>query len=203
MINNSRMPLLLVICGPFACGKNALIKLLMKTGRYKKCISATTRPPREDEVDGVDYIFLTRESFEQLHAQGAFLETADINEHLYGTLKSSVLEALEAGEQVLIHIDVQGVESLQRSEIELIQDSLIAIYIEVDLVESIERARARPGSMSDSELIKRIITREKIEEPKKHICDYRIKNPNGGLHDTFNKIERIIIRREVEFSCDR
>ena len=200
----SKLAILLVICGPFACGKNAVIDALIASGGFTRCVSVTTRPLGEGEVNGVDYIVVTREKFIYMRdVENVFLESAEIHGNLYGTLKKDIETKLENGESVIIHIDMQGIETLKRYGSDFIRDRLLTIYLEVDLVTSIERARNRKGrSMSDTEIVRRIITRES-EEEKKHICSYRIANPNGVLEETVYMVRNIVRRRQIEIECDR
>ena len=106
--------LLIVISGPSGVGKDTLIKRMLeldKSLRYS--VSCTTRPPRPGEVDGVDYSFVSRERFEQLVDEGAFLEHATYNGNLYGTLAERVEREREAGHDVVLKIEVQGAEQVR------------------------------------------------------------------------------------------
>lgn len=100
---------LLVISGPSGVGKGTICKELMR--RYpdiKFSVSMTTRAPREKEVDGVDYYFTNRETFEQMIAKNEFLEYATVHGNYYGTPIKMVEEALKKGQSILLDIDIQG-----------------------------------------------------------------------------------------------
>jgi len=102
--------MLLVISGPSGAGKGRLKELLLcRIGGFYFSVSATARPIREGvEENGVDYWFITREQFDKMDAEGAFLETALVHGHPYGTPVAPVQKALDEGLDVLLEIDTQG-----------------------------------------------------------------------------------------------
>lgn len=101
--------LLIVVSGPSGAGKGTICQEILRR-RDDICvsISATTRQPRKGEVDGVNYIFLNREEFEELIAADGFIEHAEVYGNLYGTPKDYALEKLNNGENILLEIDIQG-----------------------------------------------------------------------------------------------
>ena len=102
-------PLFLVLSAPSGCGKSTLIDLLLQEYHdIVYSISCTTREPRGEEEDGIDYHFLTKERFEELLAQDAFLEHAKVHDNYYGTLKAPIVEVLAEGNSMILDIDVQG-----------------------------------------------------------------------------------------------
>lgn len=108
-------PLFIVISAPSGCGKSTLIDMLLQ----EYCdivysISCTTREPRGEEEDGLDYHFRTRERFEQLIAEDAFIEYAQVHGNYYGTLKSPIAEVLAEGNSVILDIDVQGADKVRQ-----------------------------------------------------------------------------------------
>ena len=107
--------LLIVISGPSGVGKDTLIKRLLELDRnLRYSVSCTTRPPRPGEVDGVDYTFVSRERFQQLIDEGAFLEYAEYDANLYGTLVERVERARAAGRDIVLKIEVQGAEQVRQ-----------------------------------------------------------------------------------------
>ena len=112
-----RKGMLLVISGPSGTGKGTLIKQLMdQDPTLVFSVSATTRAPRPGEIDGVHYHFVSNEQYNQLVAEGAFVEYATVHGNRYGTLRSEVYQRLERGENVVLDIDVQGALNVIASE---------------------------------------------------------------------------------------
>ena len=102
-------PLFIVISAPSGCGKSTLIDMLLQ----EYCdivysISCTTRAPRGEEEDGLDYHFKTKARFEELIKEHAFIEYAKVHDNYYGTLKAPIVEVLAEGNSMILDIDVQG-----------------------------------------------------------------------------------------------
>jgi guanylate kinase len=118
----ARMAKVFVITGPSGVGKGTLIKeLLQRVPNLELSVSATTRAPREGEVDGRDYHFLTPEQFDERIAAEDFLEFATYSGNLYGTLRSEVERRLAAGHSVVLEIEVQGARQVRAAMRESIQ----------------------------------------------------------------------------------
>lgn len=106
--------LLLVVSGPSGAGKGTICKaFLEKNKNVKLSISATTRSPREGEVEGVNYFFVTKEKFKGMIDNGELLEHAQIYDNFYGTPKAAILENLEQGYDVLLEIEMQGAKQIK------------------------------------------------------------------------------------------
>ncbi len=99
---------MLVISGPSGVGKSTVCKRLLLDPRVRFSVSATTRSPRPGEIDGQDYLFVTRQWFREQIAKGAFVEHAEVYGNMYGTLRQPMEQALARGEIFLLEIDVQG-----------------------------------------------------------------------------------------------
>ena len=102
-------PLFIVMSAPSGCGKSTLIDMILQ----EYCdivysISCTTRAPRGEEEDGLDYHFKTKERFEELIRENAFIEYAKVHDNYYGTLKAPIEEVLAEGNSLILDIDVQG-----------------------------------------------------------------------------------------------
>src|SRR4051794_14994352 len=111
-----------VITGPSGVGKGTLIRdLLSRVPDLELSVSATTRAPREGEIDGRDYHFLTPEEFEQRIEEKDFLEFATYSGNRYGTLRSEVERCLEGGRSVVLEIEVQGAQQVRAAEPDSVQ----------------------------------------------------------------------------------
>ncbi|EOD01309.1 guanylate kinase [Caldisalinibacter kiritimatiensis] len=101
--------LLIVLSGPSGAGKGTICKAFLKENKdFILSVSATTRKPREGEIDGVNYFFITKEDFEKKIQNDEFLEYASVYGSYYGTPKSFVIENLNKGKDVILEIDIQG-----------------------------------------------------------------------------------------------
>ncbi len=107
-------PLFIVLSAPSGCGKSTLIDMLLQEyPDMEYSISCTTRPPRGEEEDGLDYHFLTVERFRELLAEDAFLEHAEVHGNYYGTLKQPIVDVLNQGHSMILDIDVVGAEKVR------------------------------------------------------------------------------------------
>ena len=103
----------LIISGPSGSGKSSIVRNLIHDDRVVFSISATTRRPRPGEKDGVHYHFLTKDDFRARVERGEFIEWAEVHGNLYGTLRTPMQEAVQAGKVYLVEIDVQGAMQLK------------------------------------------------------------------------------------------
>lgn len=125
-MSEKRKGMLLVISGPSGTGKGTLIKRLMEEDpTLVFSVSATTRAPRPGEIDGVHYHFVSNEKYDELVAEGAFVEYANVHGKRYGTLRSEVYGRLEKGENVVLDIDVQGALNVIANEKEKVSIFLL------------------------------------------------------------------------------
>lgn len=174
-------PVLIVIAGPAGSGKSTLCdRLVAERKEFARVVTSTTRAPREGEVNGVHYHFFSPEVFERKVAAGEFLEWAQVHGdnrfRLYGTLKSSVLEPLARGQDLVMSIDVQGVDSLRRvaKTDDLLRRALTTVFIVVDRERLIARMRLRAQDHED-EIARRMATAEaELREAPKF--DFRIES---------------------------
>lgn len=150
--------LLIVISGPSGVGKDTLIKrLLEQDPNLRYSVSCTTRAPRPGEVDGVDYSFVSRERFQQLIDEGAFLEHAVYNGNLYGTLIERVERQRQAGHDVVLKIEVKGAEQVRAK----VRDAIFIFVAPPSVDELVKRQIKRNTETSaDMEARRQIATRE-------------------------------------------
>ncbi len=160
-----RKGIILLISGPAGSGKTTLCdRLLENYDDLKRIVTATTRTPREGEVEGEDYYFLSDRDFLEKIENEEFYECALIHGRHYGTLKSEVHRQLESGHDIILNIDVQGAASFRKNakEDNFLKERLITVFIYPESLNIIrERLRSRQQD-SEEEIERRILT-AKIE----------------------------------------
>ena len=146
---------LVVVLGPSGAGKTSVMRRVYETCRVPlvRSVSATTRPPRNGETDGVDYHFLSDDEFNTLRKRGDFLECFEVFAHgyWYGTLWSEVTTGLAAGKWVVLEIDVQGAQAV----IERFPDA-ITIFLRPGKREELERRLRSRGTETEEALQRRL-----------------------------------------------
>lgn len=180
-------PLLIVISGPSGIGKDTVVQGLKdRELPFHFVITATSRPPRDYEVDGQDYFFYSKEKFEEMIEKDQFLEYAWVYSAYKGVPKSQVREALESGEDVVMRLDVQGAETVHN----LCPDAVLIFLTAKSKEEWLQRLRDR-RSESEDEIKLRVETAKKEYETL-DIFDYIVVNEAGKLDKTLDVIESII-----------
>ena len=183
---------LIVLSAPSGTGKTTITKeLLKKNPKWKFSVSATTRPLREDEVDGKDYIQMSNDKFEHFVKFGDFLEWEWVHGNKYGTLMGPLEDVLDTGGLMLLDIDVKGGLSLMDE----FPDDTIGIFIEPpgdDMPEQLEVLEERLNQRGDEspKLIKNRLKRFAIELEFKDNFKYQFINED--LDETVGEIEKII-----------
>jgi guanylate kinase len=148
---------LFIISGPSGAGKGTLVdRLVARVPRLWVSVSATTRPPRPGEVDGVDYVFLTPGEFERRVEAGEFLEWAEVHGNRYGTLRSTVEERLAEGVDVILEIDPQGAFQVK----EQMPESVL-VFITAPSLSELERRIRHRGAETDEQVRTRLETAER------------------------------------------
>ena len=152
--------LLIVISGPSGVGKDTLIKRLLELDpNLRYSVSCTTRAPRPNEVDGVDYSFVSRERFQQLIDEGAFLEHATYNGNLYGTLTQRVERERDAGHDVVLKIEVQGAEQVRAKA----PDAIFIFVVPPSVDELVRRQIKRNTETTKDMTARRLIATKEME----------------------------------------
>ena len=189
MWNNrpSQQGLFIVISGPSGTGKTSVIRELCESDTTLAfSISATTRPPRSDEADGVDYYFLDETEFEALINSGGFLEWVKYGGHYYGTLKSTIESTIERGKDLVLEIDVHGAMKVKDLGIRY-----TSIFLLPPSLESLEKRLRNRKTESDSELQQRLLT-AKSEFAYVKDYEYCILNPDHNVKEAVTQIRHII-----------
>jgi guanylate kinase len=170
----ARRGILVVVSGPSGVGKTTVIEALLRRPGFSRGITATTRPPRGAEREGVDYRFLARDRFEEEVRRGRFLEHATVHGHLYGTPRDAVEAVLARGEDCLLNVDVQGAEALRRSGL-----PVLTFFLLPPSPEELERRLAGRGTESPEEKALRLET-AKRETAQAGRFDARVVNDDVG-----------------------
>ena len=189
MWNNrpSQQGLFIVISGPSGTGKTSVIKELCEGDTTLEfSISATTRPPRSDEVDGIDYHFLDEAEFEDLIQCGGFLEWVKYGGHYYGTLKSTIESTIEKGKDLVLEIDVHGAMKVKDLGIRY-----TSIFLLPPSLGSLEKRLRNRKTESDSELEQRLLA-AKSEFAYVKDYNYCILNPDHNVEKAVTQIRNII-----------
>lgn len=180
-------PLLVVLTGPSAAGKDSLLAHLKSTGRpYHFGVTATTRLPRPSERDGVDYHFVSEPEFERMVAEGELLEHALVYDQHKGVPKAPIRQALAQGKDVLIRTDVQGARTIKA-----IVPSALTIFIAAPSDAELERRlRARGEDTPEQMELRLRIARQETAAATEF--DYAVENDD--LQRCATEIEDILSR---------
>ena len=180
-------PLLVVISGPSGVGKDSVLARMKERGSpFHFVVTATTRPPRPEEKEGVDYIFVGRDEFADLIEKGELLEYAIVYGDYKGIPKAQVRKALASGKDVIMRIDVQGAATVRK-----ISPEALLIFLttssEQELVQRLENRKTE-----NSEDLKLRIATARQEFKRINEFDYIVVNSENKLDETVDKINAII-----------
>ena len=184
---------LLVLSGPSGVGKGTVLGELMKR-RSDMCfsVSATTRAPREGEVDGVNYFFVTKERFEEMMQNNELLEYAQFVSNSYGTPRAYVEQQLEKGMNVILDIEVQGARNI----VGMIPDA-VSVYMIPPSYEELEKRLRGRGTETEEQIQGRLQTA--IEEAR--AADfYRYIIVNDNLEVAVNELDAIITAEKIGYN---
>jgi guanylate kinase len=146
-------PFLLLLAGPSGAGKSSVLHPVVEADpRIHFSVSCTTRPRRSNEVDGVDYHFLSEEVFHEAREAGEFVEWAKVHDHFYGTRQADLQAALDRGEIPLLEIDVQG----GRQIMDRFGKQLVSVFLFPPSIELLETRLRGRGTEDEAALQRRI-----------------------------------------------
>ena len=185
MLKTKKQGLLIVLSGPSGCGKNTIINKVMENNKnIWLSISCTSREPRGEEKNGVNYYFLSREEFEQEIENDEFLEYAEYSKNYYGTPKKYIKEKIDQGIDVLLEIEIEGATNIKK----LIPEAIFIFIMPPSLKTLVKRLKKR-GTESNDKIIKRF--HEAYKEINE-ITKYNYVVVNDEIDDTVDKIEAIL-----------
>jgi guanylate kinase len=186
-------PVLIVLSGPSGAGKDAVRDLLMEWQLpFHFVVTATNRPPRPGEQQGVDYHFLSDEEFDRLEAEDGFIEHAIVYGQRKGVPRSEIDDELAAGKDVLARVDVQGAATLKH----LVPGALL-IFIAPPSTEEGERRLDERATESPEERRLRVET-AKSEMAEASSFDYIVENETGKLAETARRVVEIIAAEKAK-----
>ncbi len=182
-----RPALLVVVSGPSGVGKDAALKRMRELDYpFYFLVTNTTRPKRDEEMEGVDYHFVSEEQFAVMVARGELLERASVYGYNYGNSRSEVKEALGRGQDVIMRIDVQGAATIKR----LVPDAIFIFMLPPSMERLEQRLRKRRTEPEDYLRLRLHAARLEIAEVEKF--DYAIVNEDDALDETAELILAII-----------
>ena len=185
--------IMVILSSPSGVGKTTLTKKIQqKYQNFKISVSHTTRAPRSNEVDGVDYYFVSHQKFENLINENKFYEHAKIFEHYYGTLKKNVNETIVSND-IIFDIDWQGTKQLSKFK----NLNLIKIYLITDDKKELKKRLIKRNQNTIEEVEKRF---NSFDEDIKHWNDYDYIIINKNLDACFKQIENIILDNKKKIS---
>ncbi len=183
---------MLVLSSPSGAGKTTISRLLLPADdKIDLSVSATTRPKRPNEIDGVDYHFVDQETFDAMVAGDEFLEHATVFGHSYGTPRAPVEEALAAGEDVLFDIDWQGTQQLA----EKAAKDLVRVFILPPSTEELER-RLRSRAQDPEDVLQRRMA--KAADEMSHWAEYDYIVVNHEVAESLALVQAILTAERLK-----
>lgn len=182
----SRLGVLIVISAPSGAGKLTLLNKIRErqVDAFVTTVSATTRPPRESETDGQDYYFLDQATFEAKRENNEFIEWAEVHGNLYGTLNAELDRCLATGKDVILELDVQGMESLTQ-----LRNDVVTVFLMPPSLEVLE-SRLRNRGTDNDDVIALRLKNARDEMAQRHSFQYIVVNDK--IEQAASDLEAII-----------
>jgi len=174
---SSKRGRLIIVSGPTASGKSTLWRRLVQREGVDFSVSATTRAPREGEVDGRDYHFVSDEQFQSWIEEGAFLEWAEVHGKRYGTLRQHVLQSIDGGHDIVLEIDVQGARQLNECGL-----PLVSLFVLPPSREILEQRLRHRGTETEEQIQRRLSI---VDQEMSYAHDYQ----HQVVNDDFERME--------------
>ncbi|MBR4513258.1 MAG: guanylate kinase [Lachnospiraceae bacterium] len=182
--------LLIVVSGFSGAGKGTVVKKLVEDYGYSLSVSATTRQPREGEVDGKDYYFKTVDEFRSLIDYNGFIEWAQYVDNYYGTPRKFVEEEMNAGRDVILEIEVQGAMNIKKQ-----YKDAVLIFITAPSAEVLRDRLKGRGTESEEAIAKRL---KRASEESEDMDFYEYIVVNDELDTCVQKVNSVILAKKCE-----
>ncbi len=190
--NISSKPLLLVLSGPSGAGKDAVLSMMKELKIPLDFITtATTRPLRPEEKDGIDYHFISEDSFKKMIKAEELLEWANVYGNWYGIPKKSVKQALDRGRDVILKVDIQGADTIKK-----ILPQAVSIFLAPPSMQELTIRLRRRNTESEKDLALRLQTANE-EMKKMHSFDYMVINQLHKIDCVVADIRAIIVAEKL------
>ncbi len=181
-----RRGLLFILSSPSGAGKTTLSHMLLKQdGEIKLSISATTRPPRPGEIDGVHYRFISDAQFDQMVEEDDFYEWAPVFDYRYGTPKGEIRNGLKEGQDFLFDIDWQGTQQLYQKD----QQDVVSVFILPPSLNELRR-RLEARAQDSDEVIDSRMDRARAEIS--HWAEYDYVVINDNVDECFDRVREVL-----------
>jgi guanylate kinase len=193
---SQRSGILFVISAPSGGGKSTLLRLLAASGcaDFVYSVSCTTRAPRPGEVHGADYHFLAPEEFERRAAAGEFLEHATVHGNRYGTLRATVLDALAAGRDLLMDVDIQGAAQIRANADDRMKAALVDVFLMPPSMTELERRLRQRATETPEQLALRL---KNAEAEMAEWRGYRYVILSGQAQDDLENFRAIMLTERM------
>ena len=186
MIKNKKQGQLIVVSAPSGAGKDTVVKKLVERGKndYWISVSATSRKPRKGEKEGVDYYYISKETFEKNIKEGYFLEYTKYADNYYGTPKQYIKDNLEKGKDVILIIEIEGAANIK----EMLPESLLIFIMPPSIKELVRRLKQR-GTEDNDKILKRF---HKTYKEINEVTKYNYVVVNDEVDKAVEKVKAII-----------
>ncbi|HEY7980054.1 MAG TPA: guanylate kinase [Candidatus Eremiobacteraceae bacterium] len=186
-----RESVLLVVSGPSGVGKDSLIEeLRRKEPTLAYSTSATTRPARPGEVDGVHYFFIQRPLFERMMAENAFIETREYANNLYGTPKRFVMDSLAAGRDVIMKPEVNGALAIKRAF-----PQAVLVFLTAPSEDALAKRLERRSTETPADIARRL---EIAKTEERFVTDYHYLIVNDSLPTALEQLRAVLTAERLK-----
>ena len=182
----ARRGLLFILSSPSGAGKTTLSRMLLEADpEIKLSVSATTRPPRPGEIDGVHYHFVSNEEFDRMVKEDDFYEWAHVFGHRYGTPKGQIREGLKAGQDYLFDIDWQGTQQLKQKD----DQDVVTVFVLPPSLPELRRRQEARAQDSDEVIDSRM---ERARAEISHWAEYDYVVINDDVDECFDRVREVL-----------